>query len=130
MAKDTNVKLTVDTENINESNKEQMVIFSDDREEDPSNYSGSFKATVDKNQEIIWEAIAMTNSADEVSVTNVSKTGGSDIIDTPIQDPNNRKRFKAKVKNQTIVTEEDYQVTIKINGADTYTLDPKLIMNN
>lgn len=129
MAKDTWVKLSVDTQSINDKNKEEKVIFSDNRDEDPSNYSGKFQSTVDKNREIYWEGIAM-NKSDEVSIINVYKTGGSEIMEDIKKDPKNTKKFKAKIKNKDIKPPEDYKVTIQINGGDTFTLDPKLIMNN
>lgn len=116
--RDTNVTVTVDTDNINQTNKKCMVVFSDDFGDplgppcDPANYISS----VNKNQKITWTAIAK-NGVTPVFFQNVKAEDGAKILkDLRRGDGNNKYTAKIKGKNINDGETEDYSITIGLAG--------------
>lgn len=129
--KDTVITVTVDTENINENNINDCVVFSDNRDDppqaqgDPENYV----STVDKNMKAIWEGVS-ENGQDSVEITNVDLKGDGDS--KILKDSNNSSTngvVEAKIKDKYTSEEESYTLTFTINGDTSYPVDPKLKMS-
>ena len=101
MAKDTNVTVTVDTANINQTNKKLMVTFSDDRN-DPISIVGDpedFESIVDKNQKITWTAVPL-NGSTPVTIESVKREKGAKLL-KQIARGNSENSFTAKIKIST-----------------------------
>lgn len=135
--RNTNVLLSVNTQSINQQNKKNMVVFSDDRS-DPAENPGhpeTYVSTVNRNMRVSWSGLTSSpNSTDTVSITDVSKKtngGGSDILqDTSFGDPNGDGIVTGQVKDEDVTGDENYNITFIINGntTDPFTIDPKLQM--
>ena len=134
---DTNVVLTVDTENITEENKNDYVVFSDDRS-DPSENSGTpseHVAYVDKNMKIYWSGVAKDPSGGAtVDILEVHRKpeGGAEILEAVFRDPNKDGIVIGKIKNKKVSGLESYNIVIRVNGESpkTFVIDPKLKMTN
>lgn len=131
---DTSVILTVDTNTINQNNKNSKVDFTDNQG-DPAENPGqpnNYVSSVNKGARITWSATSK-NGTDTVNITDVSKKsvgGGSDILQS-IGAPTNG-QITALVKNVQVTGYESYNITFNINGdtSNPFTIDPKLQMNN
>lgn len=124
----TIITLTVDTANINETNKNLMITFTDDQgDTETPGQPGQFESVVNKNSTITWKGVAK-NGTDTISITDVSKKttgGGSDIL----QEIGNPKDgiVTARVKNQQVTGDEFYNISLDVSGT-VYTIDPRLKM--
>lgn len=135
LRRDTNVLLTVDTENITEENKNDFVRISDDRTDIPdnSNIPSEHIAVVDKNMKIYWSAEALNpETGVTVDVLGIFRKpqGGAEILDGVFRDPNNDGIVMGKIKNKKVDGLEYYNIMIRINAEtpQTYLIDPKLKM--
>lgn len=134
---DTNVLLTVDTEKINEGNKDEMVFISDDRS-DPSENSrkpSDHIALVDKNMKIYWRAEPLDpDLGTTVDVLGIFRKtdGGAEILEGVFRDPNRDGIVMGKIKNKKVEGLEHYNILIRVNGEtpETFLIDPKLKMVN
>lgn len=135
--KNTNVLLTVDTENITEETKDEFVVISDDRS-DPSENSGlpsEHIALVDKNMKIYWSAVALNpQTGTTVDVLGIFRKpeGGAEILDGVFRDPNKDGIVVGKIKNKKVEGMELYNILIRVNDENfrTFLIDPKLKMTN
>ena len=135
--KDTNVLLTVDTENITQENYEETVFISDDRSE---NSQGNQKpsehiALVDKNMKIYWSAEPLDpETGTTVDVLGIYRktNGGAEILDGVFRDPNKDGIVMGKIKNKKVQGMENYNILIRVNGEtpETFIIDPKIRMDN
>lgn len=134
--KDTNILLTVDTENITEETKNEFVVISDDRS-DPSENSGSpseHVALVDKNMKIYWSAQALNpETGTTVDVLGIFRKtdGGAEILDGVFRDPNKDGIVMGKIKNKNVEGLEYYNIMIRVNEETprTFVIDPKIQMS-
>lgn len=131
--KDTNVLLTVDTENITEENKNESVFISDDRSDNRA-LPSQHVAEVDKNMKIYWSAEALDPASGiTVDVVEIFRKpeGGAEILDGVFRDPNKDGVVMGKIKNKKVSGMEYYNIVIRVNGdtPQTYVIDPKLKMN-
>jgi hypothetical protein len=133
---DTNVRLTVDTENITEENHDETVAISDDRS-DPSEVSGKpseHVTWVDKNMKIYWSAEPLdSQTGTTVDVLGIFRKteGGAEILEAVFRDPNRDGIVMGKIKNKKVEGIEYYNILIRVNGetSQTYLIDPKLKMS-
>lgn len=135
--KDTYVIVTVDTVNINPENKNDKVEFSDNRGDPPSvlgNPNG-FVSSVDRGKKIIWIGIAkdyddyFENSVAIKEISRKSEEGGSDILkDKTYKDKNDNGVVVGKIKDKDESGTESYNISILVNGSDSYSIDPQLKM--
>ena len=124
----TEITLTVDTANINESNKNLMVTFTDNQgDTEIPGQPGKFESVVNKNATVTWKGVAKAGGA--VSISSVSKKLGSDGGADILQDigPPNDGIITARVKNIQVAGDEFYNISFLV-GSTTYTIDPKLRM--
>ncbi len=134
--KDTNVLLTVDTENITEETVEEFVKISDDRSGSSENVLPSnHVALVDKNMKIYWSAEALNPQlGTTVDVLGIFRKpeGGAEILDGVFRDPNKDGIVMGKIKNKKVEGLEYYNIMIRINEETprTFVIDPKLQMKH
>jgi len=151
--KDTQVIVTVDTSNINETNKNQMVIFSDNRGVPPSNpgHPHDFISTVNRGMKIKWigrvkdpekdcediKGFYRDNSVEVKEIAIKDKFGCSKILrKNYYYDRNNsgevigfvRKADKCPEEIPPETITEGYNITIRVNGNAGYTIDPQMEM--
>ena len=134
--KDTNVLLTVDTENITEENKHEMVTISDDRSDSSERRSApaDHVVLVDKNMKIYWSAEALDpevgTTVDVLGIFRKNQ-GGAEILDGIFRDPNKDGVVMGKIKNKKVEGLEYYNIMIRVNGdsPQTFIIDPKLKMS-
>lgn len=150
--KDTHVIVTVDTDGINEQNKNDMVIFSDNRGVPPSKpgYPDDFISTVDMGRKIKWigkvkdpvedceDLIAFyKDNLVEIKEISIKKEFGCSKIlkKNYYYDRNNSGEVVGFVRKgekcpEEIIAEkiiiEGYNITIRVNGKDWYTIDPQM----
>ncbi|WP_324720539.1 hypothetical protein [Salinimicrobium sp. HB62] len=137
LRQDTNVLLTVDTEKINEGNKEEMVLITDDRS-DPSENSrkpSDHVALVDKNMKIYWSAEPLDpDLGTTVDVLGIFRKtdGGAEILEGVFRDPNRDGIIMGKIKNKKVQGLEYYNILIRVNGEtpETFLIDPKIRMTD
>lgn len=133
MGQNTTITITVDTEKINSNNKNQCVVFTDDRD-DPPQEPGKpedYVSSVSKNMKVTWVGKS-ENGTDTVEIHEVSrksKDGGSKILENSKNTSHNG-TVEAKVKDEDVPGYEFYDVKFKINGDNEFTIDPKLLMVN
>ena len=135
LREDTNVLLTVDTENITEENYDETVEMSDDRS-NPSEVSrkpSEHVARVDKNMKIYWRAQPLDpQTGVTVDVVGIFRKveGGAEILENVFRDPNQDGIVMGKIKNKNVEGLEYYDILIRINGETpkTFMIDPKLEM--
>lgn len=133
--KDTEIWLTVDTSRINESNKENSVLFSDDRS-DPSDNPGDpkkFISVVDRNHKVVWKGKPADDlSAETIDILEVTRKrngGGAEILESISKSREKNGVVIGKVKDKDITGMEAYDVKFQINGDTIFTVDPKLRMS-
>ncbi len=133
---DTVVTLTVNTTGITETNRNDMVTFSDNQS-DPAENPGhpeTYLSTVNKGAKITWVG-ASVNGTDVINITSVVKkqNGGADILKSiggPLKGSDGKDTVTAVVTGQPQTGEETYTVSFNINGGTTvYPMDPRLKMN-
>jgi hypothetical protein len=128
--KNTDVLLTVTTANLNQTNKNSKVVFTDNWGDletpgDPANYVSK----VNKNMNITWTAVE-TDGTTPVTIKGVAKDGGS-VIMKNIKQGDSSNIFTAKIKddsNTQIGDTESYTITITVNGTD-FPIDPRIIVS-
>ncbi|MCC8360690.1 hypothetical protein [Salinimicrobium sediminilitoris] len=134
--KDTNVLLTVDTENITEETVEEFVKISDDRSGSSEGVLPSdHVALVEKNMKIFWSAEALDPQLETtVDVLGIFRKpeGGAEILDGVFRDPNKDGIVMGKIKNKKVNGLEYYNIMIRINEETprTFVIDPKLQMKH
>ena len=131
--RDTNILLTVDTQNINEDNLDTTVIFTDDRSNpvgnpgDPEN----FTSLVDRGMKVYWRGQTKDgNSSVIIDILEVERKpdGGSKILESISKED---RLIVGQVRNEYVSGLESYHITISIINAQntkTFTIDPKLQM--
>lgn len=112
--KDTNITVTVDTENLNGKNKNEKVRFSDDlgdpeKPGDPASYV----STVYKNQAVTWTARALNGST--VTIENIKKDGGK-VIMADLRRGDGPNIYTANIVDGNDGDEESYSITIGLAG--------------
>lgn len=125
--KDTDVLLTVTTTNINQTNKNGKVVFTDNWGDletpgDPANYVSK----VNKNMKITWTAVE-SDGTTPVTIKGVAKDGGL-VLMKNIKQGDSSNIFTAKIKDGSdikIGDTESYSITITVNGTD-YPIDPRI----
>lgn len=133
----TTVLLSVNTANINQTNKNDQVVFSDNKgdREDPG-HPDTYTSPVKGGSSISWSAQDSSSNNYAVKITNITKEGGSEIIDLPpiISDAGSA---TAQVKSGIADgTTEEYYVFFQIYNekgvgvGEPYRIDPKMRMNN
>ncbi len=135
--KDTRVLITVNTDSLNSSNIDEMIVLSDDRS-DPSENPGNpsaFTSWVDKNQKIYWSGVPKDeNSTDVINILEIYRKtdGGAEILDKTFKDPDKNGVVVGKIKNKKVEGLEYYNIKFMINNDTTkvYDIDPKLRMTN
>lgn len=135
---DTQVTLTVDTLNINQSNRNDCVTFSDNRN-DPAEHPGhpkDYVSTVDKGKNITWSGTPDPKSslpADSVQIIYVLKkpgtSGGADILQNDYN-PGDGVTVQANIKDKDQTTNESYYIVFTVNNLteNPYIIDPQLKM--
>lgn len=135
--KDTVINVTVDTKNIRESDIDQYVIFSDDRDEDPPQEPGKpqdYVSTISPGMKVYWKGEAKDQtSGDIIEITDViTKNGNGEWKMLMSVGPEQGKKGVrvGKVKGKKITGQESYSVKFRINeeSGKEYTVDPKLQM--
>lgn len=129
-SKNTDVLLTVSTANINQTNKNSSVVFTDnwgdiETPSDPANYVSK----VNKNMKIDWTAVE-NDGTTPVTIKSVAKDGGS-VIMKNIKQGDSSNIFTAKIKNDSDIHDgdtESYTITITVNQVD-YPIDPRIIVS-
>jgi len=135
LKKDTHVLVTVNTDSLNRSNMDSMILLSDDRS-DPSENPGNpstFTSLVDKNQKIYWSGVAKDkNSTDVINILKIYRKtdGGAVILDKTFKDPDKNGVVVGKIKNKKVEGLEYYNIRFMVNQDSTkiYDIDPKLRM--
>ncbi|NJW53759.1 hypothetical protein [Salinimicrobium oceani] len=132
---DTNILLTVDTENITEETVNEHVKITDDRSNPAENSSSPSDhiALVDKNMKVYWSAVPLNSEGGTtVDVLGIFRKpeGGAEILEGVFRDPNKDGVIMGKIKNKKIDGLEYYNIMIRINGVtpQTFMIDPKLKM--
>lgn len=136
LREDTNVLVTVDTDNISEETKNENVFFTDDRSDASVNSTNPSEhvAVVDKNMKIYWRGEAKNASGDvTVDIIEVRRKadGGAEILEAVFRDPNKDGIVIGKIKNKKVSGLEYYDIVIRVNGEtpQTFVIDPKLKMS-
>jgi len=127
--KDTDVLLTVTIADINQTNKNSKVVFTDNWGDletpgDPANYVSK----VNKNMKITWTAL--DTGGNPVTIKGVAKDGGS-VLMKNIKQGDSSNIFTAKIKNDTDIVDgdtESYTITITVSGTD-FPIDPRIIIS-
>ncbi|GAB2777073.1 hypothetical protein [Salinimicrobium soli] len=127
-AKDVNIYMEVDTENLNQQNVETKVKFSDNNGDRQNGTPENFVSKVYRDKKVTWSGSAKNGSSDEVVITNITRKedGGSEIWKKI--DPKNDGTVEAKIKDKKVTGTENYDVHFTVNGV-SYTVDPKLQMD-
>ncbi|GAB4164189.1 MAG: hypothetical protein Tsb0033_25320 [Winogradskyella sp.] len=114
--KDTNITITVDTNGINDQNKNQKVIFSDDLgdPQQPPGHPEQYTSTVYKDQKITWTAYAR-NGQTPITIENIKKDGGK-VLMKDLKRGDGANKYTAKIKDGNDGDEENYSVTIGLAG--------------
>lgn len=136
LREDTNVLVTVDTDNISEETKNENVFFTDDRSDASVNSTNPSEhvAVVDKNMKIYWRGEAKNASGDvTVDIIEVRRKadGGAEILEAVFRDPNKDGIVIGKIKNKKVSGLEYYDIVIRVNSESpqTFVIDPKLKMS-
>ena len=133
LKQDTHVLLTVNTDSLNSSNTDVMIVLSDDRS-DPSENPGNpiaFTSWVDKNQKIYWSGVPKDeNSTDVINILEIYRKteGGAEILDKTFKDPDKNGVVVGKIKDKKVEGLEYYNIKFMVNQDTTkiYDIDPKL----
>ena len=138
-SKDTYVYMIVDTVKINQSNKDTMVEFSDNRNDPPSSFKDNpakFVSKVDKGKKIIWRGNVkdpdnLGHFVDIKQIPIKEKVPNSQILKDPIYTDNIKKGIVVgKVKDNDVNAGEIelYNITFQVNDKNSYTIDPQMRM--
>ena len=137
----------MDTSDINEDNKDEMVIFSDNRGVPPSqpgNPNG-FISTVNRGKKIRWVGRVKDSGINFKDQEEFYAKNSVDIKEVFVKKEAHKSRilrkncYRDKKKNGIVIAKvrktkkstgviEGYNITILVNGTDKYTIDPKLQM--
>jgi len=134
--KNSYVVLKVDTENINEENPDEYVIFYNEIDGvlKDANDPEKFLTKVDKNMKIYWRAEPQNeNSNLTIDVLEIYRkpNGGAEILKNTFKDHEKKGVVVGKIKNKKVIGLEYYIVVFRINteAPRTFYIDPKLQMN-
>ena len=133
--KDTYVFVSVDTCNINQTNKNSMVTFFDNRGDKPGE-GINFLSIVNSGKRIFWIGIVKdveNNYQNNVDIKQIvlNVTGDSQILKKNYYyDRGNNGVVVGNVRKTSEYPQvkEEYNITILVNGTDYYTIDPQLEM--
>lgn len=131
--RDTNILLTVDTQNINEDNLDTTVIFTDDRSNPTGNPGDAenFTSLVDRGMKVYWRGQTKDgNNSVVIDILEIERKpdGGSNILESTFKEDG---LVVGQVTNEYVSGLESYYITFRIiNGRNTktFTIDPKLKM--
>ena len=114
------ITVTVDTDNITESNKDCSVVFSEGLGgpiQDPC-APANFLTEVEKNQVITWTAVPKNGGSTVVFFQNVKREGGKSIL-KDFKRGRAHNVYTAKIRNDNSLKKDDqenYSITIGLNG--------------
>ncbi|WP_010228562.1 hypothetical protein [Gillisia marina] len=138
VAKDADVLLEIDTEDINESNLDSKVVFINivDGVRINSGSPKEFLTKVEKNIKVFWEGVPKESSSnatiDILDIRRKSNQNNNAKILKFSTKQKKGKKVEIKVKNKKITGEEYYEVQFRIiyedNSTKTFWVDPKLEM--
>lgn len=137
--KNTYIYVVVDTDSINEENKNEKVDFSDNF---GGSYSGKhpskFISLVNENKNIIWCGIvkeAAKNPTHRVAVKKILRkpgTTGPEILhNPPFLEENESGVVIGKAKKSKVSGDEDYNIILEVSKGGNkveYHIDPKMRM--
>lgn len=133
--KDTWIYLTVDTKNINERNIDEMVVFSDDRDDPPQEPGNpkDYVSTISPGMKVYWQGLVRdSESEDIIEITEVNVKDGKDqwkLLESVGPEKGNKGVRVGKVKGKQIDGQESYYVRFRIEGRKSeFEVDPKIRM--
>lgn len=133
--KNTIIKVTVDTQQINEENIDECVVFSDDRggpPQEPGNPK-DYISFINPGMKVYWRGIAKDlKSGDSIEITDIKlkdSKGSWKLLDNVTSEEGNNGVKVGKIKDERIEDPEAYSVTFRIKGRKSeFEVDPKLQM--
>lgn len=135
--KDTHIKLAikkdVDPNTINQGNVARMIIFEDDRNDNPEKPGdpGDWVSTVDKNMKVYWNGVSNPDKNISIKINEVVRknTNQVRILKKARYSDTNKDGFVVgHVKNKEVHGDEDYRINFTINSKRLF-IDPKLKMH-
>ena len=132
--KDTIITVIVDTENINQDNKNQMTEIVDNR--GGASRGGrhrEFTTNIDYDKWVVWDGRPMSNSDHYVNIIQIAKKsvgGGKTLLKKSVYNGETQVRAKARKKYEE--GEELYDIhfdVVRGGSAERFVIDPKLKIN-